>query len=121
MNKNDLMVLTQNLNDEFVNGDVVQIISKNIIKKNNIEFVFTSEFTVLPLLPYNYLTIHKSQGLGFKKIIIILDDMFEITMLYTALTRAREDIKFIVFKQQNIEQLELFTEAFKKLTKIVYK
>ena len=42
-------------------------------------------------------------------------------MLYTALTRAREDIKFIVFKQQNIEQLELFTEAFKKLTKIVYK
>jgi hypothetical protein len=121
MNKNDLMVLTQNLNDDFVNGDVVQIISKNIIKKNNIEFVFTSEFTVLPLLPYNYLTIHKSQGLGFKKIIVILDDMFEITMLYTALTRAREDIKFIVFKQQNIEQLELFTEAFKKLTKIVYK
>lgn len=124
VNENDLMILTTNINDEFVNGDIVQIVSEKIIRKKTdpeIQHMFSSEETILPLLPYNYLTIHKSQGLGFKKVLIILDDMFEITMLYTALTRAREDIKFIVFKQENIEHLKLYTEAFKKLTKIIYK
>ena len=61
------------------------------------------------------------EGLGFEKVLVILDDMFEITMLYTAMTRAREVLKFIVLDKKNITQLELYNKAFKKLEEVIYK
>lgn len=47
-----------------------------------------------PISPLFLSTVHKSQGRSIDKIIVCIDEMFEITMLYTAMTRAREDIVF---------------------------
>jgi ATP-dependent exoDNAse (exonuclease V) alpha subunit len=74
----------------------------------------------IPLLPHNFLTIHKAQGLGFDKVVVILDDMFEITMLYTAMTRARKELKFILYNNDELEKIRIYNKAFKKLEKVVY-
>ena len=36
----------------------------------------------------------------------VLDDLFEITMLYTAITRAKEDVLFYVFDRKKINLLK---------------
>jgi hypothetical protein len=70
------------------------------------------------ILPYNFITCHKAQGRTIPKVLLILDDLFEITMLYTAITRARDDIKFIKFKHlPNKTDIE----AFKIMRDVIYK
>jgi len=123
-NNNDKLLLTTNLNEHFTNGDTVIIRqeSNEIVKiiKNEFEYTFELGTKKYPLLPPNMLTIHKSQGLTLNKIIVILDDLFEITMLYTAITRASKNVKFIVFNKQNLKKLKLYNKSFKKLQQIIY-
>ena len=127
-NNNDKLLLTTNLNEHFSNGDTVIIRqeSNEIVKIIKNEFETESAYTFevgmkkYPLLPPNMLTIHKSQGLTLNKIIVILDDLFEITMLYTAITRASKNVKFIVFNKQNLKKLKLYNKSFKKLQQIIY-
>lgn len=119
----DKMILTESLDKDFVNGDIVEIISNDTIRSINCEEQKTYSFIntkYLPLLPYNYLTIHKSQGLGFDKVIVVLDNLFEITMLYTAMTRAKVDLKFILLNPEELERLKIYTSAFNKLERLVY-
>lgn len=121
------VMLTRNLNKDFVNGDLVKVINAktivNLKETKTYNFECDEEFMLtkkLPILPSNYLTIHKSQGLGFDKVIIVLDDLFEISMLYTALTRAKKEIKFLFFDRTQIDSLKRNCEAFKKLELLVY-
>jgi ATP-dependent exoDNAse (exonuclease V) alpha subunit len=119
----DKMILTESVDKDFVNGDVVEIISNNTIRSINCEEPKTYSFIgvkCLPLLPYNYLTIHKAQGLGFDKVIVVLDNLFEITMLYTAMTRAKVDLKFILLNPEELERLKIYASAFNKLEKLIY-
>ena len=119
----DKMILTESVNKDFVNGDIVEIISNNTIRSVNCEEPKTYTFgnmKCLPLLPYNYLTIHKSQGLGFDKVIVVLDNLFEITMLYTAMTRAKVDLKFILLNPEELDRLKIYTSAFNKLERLIY-
>lgn len=123
-NNGDKLLLINNLNDYFKNGDTVIIKheSDDIIKifKKEFEYTFDSNLKKIPLLPLNTLTIHKSQGLTLKRVLIILDDLFEITMLYTAITRASKDVKFLLLDKQNISNLNLYNQCFIKLRKIIY-
>lgn len=120
---NDKLLLTSNLDEHFMNGDVVSIehTVENIkICKNEFEFVFERNLNKYPLLPLNMLTIHKSQGLTLKRIIVVLDDLFEITMLYTSITRASNDVKFVLLNKHSISQLKIFTRSFVKMRNIIY-
>lgn len=123
-NNNDKLLLTTNLNEHFTNGDtvIIQHESNEIVKliKDEHQYIFESNMKKYPLLPLNMLTIHKSQGLTLNKIIVVLDDLFEITMLYTAITRASKNVKFIVFNKQNIKKLKLYNKTFNKLRQIIY-
>ena len=123
-NNNDKLLLTANLNEHFTNGDAVIIRqeSDGIIRifKNEFEYLFEFGMKKYPLLPLNMLTIHKSQGLTLNKVIVILDDLFEITMLYTAITRASEDVRFLLFNKQNLTKLKLYNRSFNKLREIIY-
>ena len=123
----ETVMLTKNLNKDFVNGDLVKVVnSKSIInlkETKTYNFECDEEYMLskkLPILPSNYLTIHKSQGLGFDKIVVVLDDLFEISMLYTALTRAKQEIKFLFFDRTQIDSLKRNCDAFKKLESLVY-
>lgn len=141
INVNDKLLLTKNINQNFTNGDIIKINditndaitislhcnpdNKTIIKKSDCKTDNTnetSESTSFPLLPLNFYSIFKAQGKSFDKIIVVLDDMFEITMLYTAITRARENVEFVrIHNLDNImEDLAFKNKAFKLLKQIIY-
>ena len=46
------------------------------------------------LIPINFLTAHKSQGMTIKKVLIYYNNLFDVSMLYTMCTRASENIVF---------------------------
>lgn len=60
-----------------------------------------------PITPSFLLTVHKSQGRTIDKVIVCIDDMFDVSMLYTAITRAKECLRFYSIKpsDQRIDQL----------------
>ena len=117
----DIMWLVQTIDNDYLNGDEVEI--KELYedqalicnKRNGMIRIINLEL----LIPINYLTFHKSQGKTINKVLMILDDLFEITMLYTGITRAREDIKFINFNPEKLPSKD-DVETFKILDKIIY-
>lgn len=60
---------------------------------------------VLPVVPVNLLSIHKSQGMTISKVIIYVEDLFDVSMLYTAITRAKEDVMFYVKGDKKVDVL----------------
>ena len=107
---NNINVGELKLND--VNVNELKINELKINQQQNTRIVNTSK-----LLPYNFITCHKAQGRTIPKVLLILDDLFEITMLYTAITRARDDVKFIKFKHlPNKDDIN----AFKIMRDIIY-
>ena len=110
----DLLVANENIEDmELVNGEIYKI--------NNVDDEILM-FNIGKFLPYNYLTIHKSQGKTLNKIIICINDLFEISMFYTALTRAQTDIKFICFGniETELKNINDNNKLFKILNNIIY-
>lgn len=75
-----------------------------------------------PLLPLNFYSIFKAQGKSFDNVIIVLDDFFEITMLYTGITRAKNNVVFThIHKLDDIlEDLKIKNNAFNILKQIIY-
>lgn len=131
------LYLTENIDSNFSNGDIVKVVgvyedakasrangSYIEIKKDNeplsIKLKPNSE-TIYPIMPLNFITIHKAQGKTYDKIIVILDDMFELSMLYTAITRAKEDVKFVCFNiPKAFKEIKEQNKAFNLLKQIVY-
>ena len=79
-----------------------------------------TDFGYYPVTPANLLTVHKSQGRTIDKVIVVIDDMFELSMMYTALTRAKSDIKLCTNRKSNAERLKMLfksakVESFKDL------
>lgn len=121
------LVLITNIDNDYLNGDLVQVIQTKcsdntvIVKHYDDSTTETAiEIDAINVLPYNYITCHKAQGKSINNIILVLDEMFEITMLYTAITRARYDVKFICFDQSN-KPKDYELKAFKLLRDVIYK
>lgn len=130
-NNGDELLLTKNLNKDFVNGDKIKVYLKddtltftntdqNETGEPNIYMSLYNENERYPLLPTNFITIHKAQGLSLDKVLIVLDDMFEITMLYTAITRAVSDVKFVVLNKLDGKKMRLYNRSFNILKTILY-
>jgi ATP-dependent exoDNAse (exonuclease V) alpha subunit len=123
-NFGDKIILTKNINKDFVNGDHVQIeLINNTLLIHNDDKIYNFPYNSnekYPFLPLNFITIHKAQGLSLDKVIIVLDDMFEITMLYTAITRAINDVKFYINKDIDIKKMKLYNKSFNILRNIIY-
>lgn len=105
-------------NGLYYNGEIVQLkeitpCGLRCTKQNGASILIESvdkENTFYPITPANILTIHKSQGCGFDNIIVCIDEMFHITMLYTAITRAKTNVLFYTKEQDKVSQL--FKSAF---------
>lgn len=114
-------ILITNIDDDFVNGDIVivrELLENNYIYISNIQDDKRIIISAKSILPNNFITCHKAQGRTIPKVILILDGLFEITMLYTAITRASEDIKFIKINHlPNMSDIN----AFKTLRNVIYK
>ena len=66
-----------------------------------------------PLAPYQFMTIHKAQGMGFDEVIIICEELFQLGMLYTAITRARHKVMFYV-SENDSPKMKILNELFDK-------
>lgn len=93
--------------DNLMNGQLltyVNTIDKVIICKNdetNEEIhIKKNEQNIYPLGPHNLFTVHKSQGYTLKNVIVCYNKMFEISMLYTAVTRASEILSFYSHREE---------------------
>ena len=110
----DVLVANENIEDmDLVNGE------EYTIKNVDDELLM---FNIKKFLPYNYLTIHKSQGKTLDKIVVCIDDLFEISMFYTALTRAKTDIKLICLGsiEKEIEKIKDNNVLFNILNHVLY-
>ena len=85
---------------QFKNGEELICIKTfpSIYLKGETAFEFYGQVSLLPM---NLLTAHKAQGMGFKHIIIVLDDLFDISMLYTMISRAMHECKFVWISSGN--------------------
>ena len=106
---------------QFKNGEELICIRTfpSIYLKGETTFEFYGQVSLLPM---NLLTAHKAQGMGFKHIIIVLDDLFDISMLYTMISRAMHECKFIWISSGNeqkkqTQNLYESIEKFKDLVK----
>lgn len=110
----DILVANENIEDmDLVNGE------EYVIENVDDELLM---FNIKKFLPYNYLTIHKSQGKTLDKIVVCIDDIFEISMFYTALTRAKTDIKLICLGsiEKEIEKIIDNNVLFNILNNVLY-
>ena len=76
-----------------------------------------------PICPSFLMTIHKSQGKTINNIIVCIDDMFDMSMMYTAITRAKDNLVFFSKVNDNNERRNLliknaYVEEFKQLNLI---
>lgn len=110
----DILIANENIEDmDLVNGE------EYIIENVDDELLM---FHIKKFLPYNYLTIHKSQGKTLDKIVVCIDDLFEISMFYTALTRAKTDIKLICLGsvEKEVEKITDNNVLFNILNHVLY-
>jgi superfamily I DNA/RNA helicase len=101
LKKNSTVYTIENSSD-YYNGELMMFIDYSYHtnfatcrKQNDVEIIIKPNvFGYLPIAPSNVYTIHKSQGLEFENVIVSTDNLFLFPMLYTATTRAKNDIKF---------------------------
>ncbi len=113
------------LGDELVANESIEemnLLNGEIYKVNNLNDELLLQHSK-QFLPIDYLTVHKAQGKTLNKIIVCIDDMFELTMFYTALTRAREDIKLFSISNWNEKmknKLNNEMKIFNNLENVIY-
>ena len=76
-----------------------------------------------PICPSFLITIHKSQGKTIDNVIVCIDDMFDMSMMYTAITRAKNNLVFFSKtndekERRNILIKNAYIEEFKQLNLI---
>ena len=106
---------------QFKNGEelICTRTSPSIYLKGETAFEFYGQVSLLPM---NLLTAHKAQGMGFEHVMIVLDDLFDISMLYTMISRAMHECKFIWISSGNEQKKQMSylyenIEKFKDLVK----
>ena len=65
-----------------------------------------------PITPAYLLSVHKSQGRSIDKVIVCVDGMFDISMLYTAITRTKTKLMFYSKEGQENRVKALINAAF---------
>lgn len=101
------------------NEDIVSIQpdnKQNIIKlhKQNIE----RHGYNFPIIPTQFMTIHRAQGLEYSRVVVCVDDLFEPGHLYTAVTRCKGTIKDMHFIRMKAVTTQQLSQPIKYLNKI---
>lgn len=88
---------------------------KEVDKPNSEEFY--------PICPAFLMTIHKSQGRTLDNVIVCIDELFDVSMMYTAITRAKNKLLFYSQEKDEKKRVELliknsYIPEFKQLNLI---
>lgn len=122
----ELMLTVTARNLEYYNGEYVKYKSINdksemvcinstgneIYIKQEVDTSLPAKPKYYPVIPKSLITIHKSQGQTIKNIIVCIDDLFDMCMLYTAITRSQSDVKFFTNDNNNTRLERLFESAY---------
>lgn len=76
-------------------------------------------YSYFPILPSNLITYHKAQGKTINNVILCVDNLFEFSMLYTGLTRAKNNVLLFTFNEQ-YKDIENVDNIYKYLNILVY-
>ena len=73
-----------------------------------------------PICPNFLISIHKSQGRTIENVIFCIDELFDMSMLYTGITRAKNKLMFFSEEKNEIKRVELliknaYVDDFKQL------
>ena len=97
----------------LLTADATSVTIENIHGKNIITDMFirnvegvNSNGKVPIVMPSYLYTFHKSQGLEFDNVAICIDDLFDFSMLYTGITRARKKIVFFTMNSMIYNDIE---------------
>ena len=121
--KKNTMIYTTDNHADYYNGELMEFLdfdgmynTLSCKKKNGIEIIIKpNQFGYFPVAPSNVYTVHKSQGLEFDNIIVCTDNLFLFPMLYTAITRSKNNVKFY----SKTKQFNTGYEEFKLMNKIL--
>lgn len=98
-------------------GNVENNCLKCLNKRNEIVYVHkikevekTHSGDFYPISPSFLLTIHKSQGRTIENVIVCIDELFDVSMMYTAITRAKENLIFYTKEKDKEKQIDLLME-----------
>ena len=81
-------------------------------------------YSYFPILPNNLITYHKAQGKTIDNVILCVDNIFEFSMLYTGLTRAKNNVLLFSFSEQikNIKNVNTIYEYLNiMINELLYK
>lgn len=92
-NKHDYVYIGNEDNDISLDCKRNNLLFKNEIN-NELYIIDSLNVPSIDILPQQLITYHKSQGLGYDDVVLCVDDVFDISMLYTGITRARHNITF---------------------------
>lgn len=138
---NDRVMLTKTSKERvngrplYYNGEVLTFVSHsetnllcrnsngvlvNVVKDYDDEDIHKST-PFYPVIPYYMMSIHKSQGRTLKNVVIGIDNMFDISMLYTAITRASENVYFYTETTDGVSTLMSAAryDEFRQLMKVI--
>jgi hypothetical protein len=120
-----LVIITENIKygDEIItNGDEYifeDYVNKSLVLSRDDNKIFVDMINgCYPILPANVITYHKAQGKSYDNVILCVDNLFDFTMLYTGLSRARNNILLFTFDDKNNE-LNNITEQYEFLNILV--
>lgn len=111
-------------NFEYGKMKCLKMEEKEYIYVNKIKEVDkTKSEEYYPICPSFLMTIHKSQGKTIDNVIVCIDDMFDMSMMYTAITRAKNNLVFFSKvnddkERRNILIKNAYIEEFKQLNLI---
>jgi exodeoxyribonuclease V alpha subunit len=96
----DVLICRNNSSKGLYNGDVATLDrverDKLVFKKDNSEYTYDVFKGSRDFQPADCITVHKSQGSEYDKVVLVLDDknfLLNKNILYTAITRAKSDIR----------------------------
>lgn len=113
--------LCKTISKKFTNNSVVKLNGGALVSGTSHTLINTDEKQ--DIIPLNFITVHKSQGLEFDNVLVILDDLFDVSMLYTMITRAKKDVKFFIIssnKEKVFDELKTLNTCFYELQNIIY-
>lgn len=87
------------------------------------EQLFDNDVYYFPVLPANMITVHKSQGRSIQNVIVCIDELFDMSMLYTAITRARNGVLFYSTSSNPLETLfkNAYIDEYKEMNELLSK
>lgn len=134
----DKIIITENIKygDEIItNGDEFTFIdySNNLLylQDDNDNSVILSplgkgkklgrdknnDYLYFPILPSNMITYHKSQGKTYENVVLCIDRLFDFTMLYTGLSRAKSNV--LLFSVDGNNDIPFTAKKYEALNRLV--